>query len=422
MAQAEPDEDTSYAVSVDGSTTDGVGSVSADLTPKPKRATRSKTKSAIKLDSTPPTEFALNCSVKSDTIGEILIGISEMIRKHEKDIEGHDIFPRGMNMKITPRGQKTELTATEKKTNGREIKFETASREVKYLLQRLISLSYCEIYVSIIHLYTRLIDVFDLLTFTEEFRVVVMANDDRFEEYLYHWVKRYKAFVIRHSIEADDFFIRESHESLKQVQNKTRILNGLDIVSANLRKISAVSNPAPKLTLLSANDVILMKQEDFEYPFGASFFELMIVVRECGYGINQIRNISKDHRKGNIIDMFKSFKTEIASNFKDEIYENVKNFCGDRHIGLIVITNDFIEDVSDVIANFMFAIGVSAYNYSKAHTDYISTTTIQLRALKSILLNIVPGAYTSLTPSQIECLSVLTLRFIEMIQEKIQHI
>ena len=72
-----------------------------------------------------------------------------------------------------------------------------------------------------------------------------------------------------------------------------------------------------------------------------------------------------------------------------------------------------LDDVSNVLTNIIFDFGILFYNYAKGFTDRASTTTVQLRTLKIILLLIGSDSFTSLTVKQEQLLSGLSTAFIQ---------
>lgn len=200
--------------------------------------------------------------------------------------------------------------------------------------------------------------------------------------------------------------------TLLQVQNKKRLINRLEHILGLLRKIGASTDGNRTLVILSLNDVILTKQLDFKYPFGASFLEYWTIRKELGYGMAQLDQLGIESRRAEFAALYSEIQDAFYKDIKDELLSSMERPGGSAVIPRTNVMNNMLKEVTDVLSNAIIDISIMAYNYAKGHTDNVSTVTIQLQAFKTMLLLGQPSVFTGLTKEQLRALHLLVITFI----------
>ncbi len=218
------------------------------------------------------------------------------------------------------------------------------------------------------------------------------------------WFKAFRLYVSRNPFCQTD--LGRHLEDMKELSNTKsieRFQNRLEDIRNCFPKISADHGHYRPITIDSADDVILFKTDDFNYPFDASWFELMYI-RSCqGMGHARLKNIAKNLNSKGITSPFALTYNTIVDRISKDIRENLLpaiSDIDDRMKNQIIIKNEFIESVANVIGDYIIDMAIQYFNFAAGFTDMASGTTIQLRAVKTIFFQMQSTYLLPLTSKQ----------------------
>jgi hypothetical protein len=223
------------------------------------------------------------------------------------------------------------------------------------------------------------------------------------------WYKAFRLYVTRNPFcyadvgrHLDDMGTMTASKSLERFQHR------LEDIRNNFPKISAEHGRNRPLTLDSADEVILFRADDFGYPFDASWFELMHMRSKQGMGHERLDAMARDLTQRGGASPLTRMHSTIAERLERDIRENLLPAIAaadDRLRDQIVIKNEFVSSVACVIADYIIDASIEYFNYAVGFTDMASGTTIQLRAVKTIFLQMQSACLLPLTAKQVSFLN-----------------
>jgi hypothetical protein len=321
----------------------------------------------------------------------IIKTIIDILREGEKAHKNYNIHSGLLADKITPKGQ----PSTSKEARGKT-SFITISSEIWATICHLIDMFYTESFMSIVRLDYVLNDTERLLSLTKELKEALQTVDPKAKNMLTKWIRLMRGYKARRNlnIEFADIDPDEFLDIVEQSSNRSRILNRIGVIEKEMKKIASRESRTAKLTLKTIDDVILLKQVDFEYPHGGSFIEYFSTRMKRGRGHKQllVHNSPNSIREA-VKKIYADHRQTLQENYKTKILEALKE---DNIIDRINLTPSFLDEMGDLLINLHVDLAVSFYNYVRGATNRVSTTTINLQALRIIFSLDNLGSYTGL--------------------------
>jgi hypothetical protein len=281
----------------------------------------------------------------------------------------------------------------------------------------MISDVYTEILMSICYLHHRGFDLDDLVIFSCKLAERLSRPDHSSTSYdaaitqqmIDLWFKAFRLYIARNPTSSA---LLERHlddmKAMAATHTISRFQNRLEEIRSCFPRIIEEHGRNTPITIDRADDAILFQQEDFEYPFGASWFELMYIQSKLGLGQHRLEMMTKDiNEKGFSFQLARICPT-IIDRFQRDLRENLLPAIGevDARLGRdIIIKDDFIDSTANILTDYIVASAISYYNYAVAYTDMVSGTTIQLRAIRTIWLQISSTYIIPLTEKQLQFLT-----------------
>ena len=187
-----------------------------------------------------------------------------------------------------------------------------------------------------------------------------------------------------------------------------RFQHRLEDIRNAFPRIQIKNGRSSPLAIGKAEDVILFKQEDFNYPFDASWFELMQIRSILGLGRPRLdamaRELSERGFSNPLARMYSTMTDRIGRDIRENLLPIIPEI-DPRMMSQVVIKNEFIESVAGIIADYIIDASIQDFNYAVGFTDMASGTTIQLRAIKTIFLQMQSSCLLPLTTKQLEFLT-----------------
>jgi hypothetical protein len=173
------------------------------------------------------------------------------------------------------------------------------------------------------------------------------------------------------------------------VENKSmaRLRNRFSAISQQLETTRITYRADSSFAVVDVQDVILVKQKDFAYPFGISLLELIHNRKELGQGYPRLYEMIDGLRKSGtptkIAEYYSAIQGKIMTDIRTNLLPALRG-REDRIAKSVEITSAFVASFADLITNFVFDLAIMYFNYAVAFTDCTTGTTIQLRAEKVV--------------------------------------
>jgi hypothetical protein len=347
--------------------------------------------------------FAVRTDIETTTIGTWLKQLVEECREYGVSMKNRVLTATG-DKRITPRGRVSKQqkpkpggkTVKTKKSSGSSSetgRFLTISREIKGLFCSLISYMYTEVLMAVTYLDHRANELRDLRVLTskieEMFKNRDKINPEELHSKLHVWNKSFQHCVRRDPLLFAKLATRLDDTSLMiETKSHSRLMDNFAILSNDLSQAQVELPKARAFSIVDIADVILLKQTDFEYPFGVSLIEILEARKELGQGYPRMAEIIdsvKIHRTtSGITSLYLTIRERIATDIRNNLLPALRGI-NDIVERTIEISSTFVSSFADLTANFILDLAISCFNYAIAFTDYKTGTTIQLRAIKMIL-------------------------------------
>lgn len=227
-------------------------------------------------------------------------------------------------------------------------------------------------------------------------------EEDKMHTMIDLWYKAFRLYIARNPTSAMEL---EKHvadmRSMTNTKSLERFHHRLDDIRSLFPKIQASSGRSAPLSISTPADVILFKQEDFNYPFDASWFEIMCIISAMGMGHKQLDTMTKElSEKGYTVPLSRLYGTmveRIGKDMRDSLLPALIA-VDERMQHQVVVRDEFIEAAAGVIADYFIAMSIRYFNYAVAYTDMASGTTINKRAIETILMQL-----PTVHPSPLTC-------------------
>ncbi|MFA5091123.1 MAG: hypothetical protein WC483_00545 [Candidatus Paceibacterota bacterium] len=424
-----------------------------------------------------PLQFGVETGVDMTAIASWMSDITKFCREYAEKIQKVAVFPGDPSCKITPRGTlSTQAKPGQASAKGSIPRFLTNSREGKGFVVSLISAVYTEIVWSLVYLHHRAFELEDLIlgtgkliewlksrphvldsstipppppvegkeslrqygtaaassavssaaaasqpTLSASQRAAIDYDLRKTPIYLNLWFRSFRLFIERHPSDAGRLVHHiEDMRSMTNTKNVDRFCRRLADIQSFFPDILANGRTRP-VAVSSAEDAILVKQEDFSYPFDGSWLEFMLGMKNLGLGRVRLDRMNAEMTAKGIGSQIGVLYDAIFKRFVKDINEKILpavNGIDERMEKQMCIQRDFIDSVAGILTDFIIALSIQYFNYAVSFTDMAQGTTIQFRAIKTILLQI-PSAHTpSLTNRQILFLSDVIPHFIRHSTDK----
>lgn len=235
-------------------------------------------------------------------------------------------------------------------------------------------------------------------------------------QYLDLWFRSFRLFVERHPTTSERLasFV-EDMRSMTSTRSMLRFSNRLTTMQELFPTIQSNGGRSAPVTIARVEDVIIVKQEDFEYPFGASWLEFMLKMKNLGLGKARLDHMIQVMIAKGGSNQIGTLHDTIQKRFIKDIGEKLipaMNGVDERMERQIYVQRSFIESLANVMTDFIITMAIQYFNFGVGFTDMAQGTTIQFRAIKTILLQI-PSMHTpALTERQMQFIGDVIPHFI----------
>jgi len=394
------------------------------------------------------SQFAVGTSITEQDISKWFTEIINVCKVYAESVEGKVVFAGDSSRRITQRGMPSAQTRTSTAISKTAPRFITISKEAKTFILSLLSIAYTEIVASVGYIHHRAFELNDLSVSTKELIEKIemkISRNDRankqivrnqqkesedplvvegrkhmieyeeklFRERLDAWYKGFRLWSARNP-EASGCLTTEIEDLASATQTKDlyRLQRLVEQIRDKFIGISNFHSRNEPVYVTTAQNVILCKQYDFQYPFGASWFELMHKAHELGLGRERLEVACRGHST-TVTAMYEAIKKDI----REQVLPAIKSL--DPRMGsLVIVNNSFIDEVASVIVDFMVYLSIQMYSYVAAGTDSATATTIQYRAINIILQQFPTNNISPLSPGQCDFISTMFIRAVTMAANK----
>jgi len=354
------------------------------------------------------------------------------LQKYSKIVHNYIVFHGDTKYRITPRGilsenckrGTTKKKETPPKTTKTKSKFLTIAREIKCLLITMFSMMYLEIVISIIYIHHRAYELRHVIKLTNIVGEKINSLDKESEEYIKRWIHKLGLYTQRLG------YMTGQLESISPVvlsdtlmmKNVTALRNQYIAISGKLQ--DAIQSEAPRsrpITFENAEQVICMKQEDFEYPFGMALFELAYVQHKTGQGYPRLEKVIEELKEKGHATVLPRIYATLRDKFRKDITESLIPSIKQIDKGMaeeIEFTPQFVNAIRDVLVDFVICLSIHFFHYGLSVTNHASGTKIQLMALNTVLTNLHSNILYPLPPNMILFFREITRKTIELTRKK----
>lgn len=372
-----------------------------------------ETGTGTSLDAQPaPVQFAVRTDIDPNTLGAWFKLVIDELRAYGKAL-GNPILCSTGDKKLTPRG----VVSTQKKTTtrGESPRFLTFSREKRDTTKSLISYLYTEVLMAVTYQHHRAHELEDLLILTHDTQALLDRGEldpDRKLFYLKTWYRQFRLCVTR-NLRLFSTFARSLGDIEEMITTKSeeRFKSNFVHISNELERARINSGEGGSFAITDVTDVILLKQEDFEYPFGISFLEVFYARKELEQGYARLKEMIGNRQSSGtptkMADHCKTIRERVVMDIRSNLLPALRGIEG-RIEKTIEVTSMFVDSLADLITNYIFDMAILYFNYAIAFTDCATGTTIQLRAEKVIFSQFAASSLFPLPSAAIQMLTDLT--------------
>ena len=410
-----------------------------------------------------PVQFAVKTCIDQNTIAEWMMTVMKACREYTETVEKRIIFEGRGGIRMTPRGTTSAqyraiVAADEAASNDGGAassaskpasRFITISREAKGLQVSMLSTVYTEIVLSIAYLHHRAFELDDLIIFSTRLaekisrkvaadkvqlpmdsvldrrqrlaaetaaetavaeRAAERAHMLRSEPYVRDlqrsirlWYQAFRLYVERHLSVASSLEQHvEDMQSLVSSKSMERLQGRLEDIRRCFIPLLRTYGRSSPIILDQAEDVVLLKQDDFRYPFDASWFGLMVIRSRLGYGRQRLDLMAREMADAGICNPLAQTHSMIRERIERDVRECLlPALVSDQRLqSQVVIQTHFISSIATVLADYIIDFAILCFNFAIGFTDRTSCTTIQLRAVMTIFLQMQSTSLVPLTPRQ----------------------
>jgi hypothetical protein len=337
----------------------------------------------------PPLMFAIKSDIDATLIGTWIKDIVEECKTYGKMV-GNAVLTSEGDKRVTPRG----IESTQKKASqrGESPRFLTVSREGKSLISTLISYLYTEVLMGVTYLHHRAYELQDLLILTHKVEEFMSESSktppEKLHMYMEAWARQFQLCVSRDPQLYKDFATKTA-DVMFMVESKSmsRLRDHFTHIAQSLETARIEHGRNESFAIVEIQDVILMKQKDFSYPFDISLLELLHSRRELEQGYARLGEMLDELKKKGtptkIAEYYACIREKIMIDIRNNLLPALRG-TDDRIAKAIEISSTFVSSFADTVTNFIFDLSILYFNYAIAFTDRTTGTTIQLRAEKVV--------------------------------------
>lgn len=367
-------------------------------------------------------------------------------KNYAENVEKRVIFHGDPLRKMTPRGTPSYASSKSKSRDSTSIstptpnigvarmggkssvKPLTISREILSLLSSLLSMAMTEVMMGIIYLHHRAYELEDLIRFSNKLadhladkgRNATQKNEEKTKVFIRTWHKAFLLYIDRHREYVPELFNHvPALTSMVQMGSIDRFVNRLEEIRNHFPSIQASHGCSRPVVLQQVEDVIILRQPDFEYPLGGSWLDFMRVRRKFGGGMSRLEHMANASLNAGFPTLFASIRMQIAERMRKDVSDNLISLIVGDELGMnggVEIGESFVESIVSTLTDYIIDTGMSMFAYAVGSTNQVSAVTIQLQAMKVIWLQTPTSFIMPFTDRQITFLSDVVLHAMKRVE------